>query len=136
MVPVPDGRIRLVPNINTIDIVNTYLSFARGANAVLDVDTYDLFAKPLKSSGASETAYQIQSPTIGQLQVRHTATDRRQPLLHWSVLWHAAPLLTRYNHHVSVVYDPALAGSLAGLGYASEYCYLLAYLSLYCFSTL
>ena len=74
MVPVPDGRFRLVPKIYTTDIVTTYLSFARGPNAVLDREPYDLFAKPLESWGGSETAYQIQSPTIGELQVSSDKT--------------------------------------------------------------
>ena len=87
MVPVSEGRIRLVPITNPTGIIKKYLSFAQGANAVLGTDSYDLFAKPLESSGASESAWQIQSPTIGQLQVRQRPT---QPLLQ-SVL--AATLL-------------------------------------------
>jgi len=67
---VPAGHIRLGPITKPTGIVKTYLSFTQGANAVLDTQSYDLIAKPLKSaSGAFGSACQIQSPTIGKLQV-------------------------------------------------------------------
>jgi len=69
MVSVPNGRVRLYAHTEPLPLVKKYLSFAVGEKAVLDVATYDLFIKPLSIPGELAPAYQIQSTSIGQMQV-------------------------------------------------------------------
>jgi len=63
--PVLEGRIRLY---TPEKVLNRFLSFAKGEEAVLDAAAYDLSISP-KNSHSRSSLIQIQSPTIGQLQV-------------------------------------------------------------------
>ena len=131
-VPGPDEPFRLVPNIKPVPFVKKYLSFAQSENAVLDVHPYNLWrgAKPLESSEASKTAFEIQSSTVGMLQVRPgTAASALAPdlALKRTAVCLAAALLIGCTSSM-YQYDPEIGWLSCGIakGILDEYFYMHA----------